>query len=161
MWLRCLKDVLLRCPRPGHSAQGDAAPRLRLSKGGALTPPRRVLISARTRAGVTAVVAAVVDAVVDADVGADVGAFVNAGAAQSGTRQSVSANCVGLAMATHAQAASGQAEGCVLSNAGSCMQASKTRITCGTWSVRQLKRCALKICGTRAQSAKVGDDPWQ
>ena len=33
--------------------------------------------------------------------------------------------------------------------------------SCGTWSIRHLKRCALKICGTRQQSARVGVSPWQ
>jgi hypothetical protein len=41
------------------------------------------------------------------------------------------------------------------------MQRSNTRITCGTWSSRQSKRLALKICGTSVQSASVGESPWQ
>ena len=65
------------------------------------------------------------------------------------------------AAAAAAQKASGQASGRVFSKASSCMQASNTRITCGTWSVRHLKRCALKICGTSTQSASVGVSPWQ
>ena len=59
------------------------------------------------------------------------------------------------------QNASGQASGRVFSNASSFMQASKTRITCGTWSARHSKRWALKICGTSTQSASVGVSPWQ
>ena len=57
--------------------------------------------------------------------------------------------------------ASGQASGRVRSKASSFMQASKTRMTCGTWSSRQSKRRALKICGTSTQSASVGVSPWQ
>ena len=60
-----------------------------------------------------------------------------------------------------AHVASGQAEGCVDANAGSAMHASKTRITVGTWSSRQSMRLALKICGTRTQSARPGVSPWQ
>ena len=63
--------------------------------------------------------------------------------------------------ARHAHVASGQAEGCVVANAGSAMQASKTRITVGTWSSRQSMRWALKICGTSTQSARLGVSPWQ
>jgi hypothetical protein len=49
----------------------------------------------------------------------------------------------------------------VSSNAGSFMQASKMRITVGTWSSRHSNRCALWICGTSDTSASVGVSPWQ
>ena len=38
---------------------------------------------------------------------------------------------------------------------------SNTRITVGTWSSRQSRRWALKICGTSVMSASVGASPWQ
>ena len=57
--------------------------------------------------------------------------------------------------------ASGQCSGRVRSKVSSQMQASKTRIACGTLSSRQSKRCALTICGASTQSASVGVSPWQ
>jgi hypothetical protein len=55
----------------------------------------------------------------------------------------------------------GRPRGACFSKASSAMQLSNTRITFGTWSVRQSKRWALKICGTSVQSARVGVSPWQ
>ena len=60
----------------------------------------------------------------------------------------------------HQASASGQAEGCACWKASSFMQASNTAMVRGKPFRSQSKRWALKICGTRQQSASVGASPW-
>src|SRR5688572_394426 len=68
---------------------------------------------------------------------------------------------VEVRLARKHQAASACFEGWVSANAGSFMQRSKIPISVGYGFKSQLKRCALKTCGTRQTSAMVTRSPRQ